>query len=117
MESHDEWRVEAAGPGFRTIGAFVRETMGCKVGKMKGRRGHTLVELLVAISLMTIVVGIACGIWVSSVREGVARALEYDFLLGSWLQERRNWEFEPPRGAALLAGDSSLFVPAAMRDE
>ncbi len=78
-------------------------------------RGHTLVELLVAISLMTIIVGVASGIWMSSAREGIARALEHDALLERWLQERRNWMFEPQPEAAILAGDSCLFVPAAMR--
>lgn len=76
---------------------------------MNRHGGHTLVELLVAISLMTIVVGVACGIWIASVRQGVARNLEHDTLLDDWLQERRRWKLEMDSSSVAPAGDSGLF--------
>lgn len=76
---------------------------------MSLRRGHTLVELLVAIALASVVVGVVCGVWVSSLRQGYARRSEEDSLLVDWQNERGCWKLKGDHGKVRPALDSALF--------
>ena len=77
---------------------------------MTARKGYTLLELLAAIAVMSIVVGVACGIWLSSVRQGAMREQERDVLVTSWLRERRCWLTGGLGTHDMPSGDSSIFL-------
>jgi prepilin-type N-terminal cleavage/methylation domain-containing protein len=80
------------------------------VGPVKPHRGVTLLELLVAIGLATVVTGFAWAVWLQSARQNTNRLKESDDLRDRWLEERSRWRFQHPTpGISLRGGDSSLF--------
>lgn len=71
--------------------------------------GHTLIELLVAISMMGLVSVLAWRVWLESFRQGVFRVIESDGLRSSWIDDHSAWRFHGNSEFQQPAGDSTLF--------
>jgi len=73
------------------------------------RRGITLIELLVALTIAAIVTEMAWNTFGQSTKQFVMRQKESDTLKTNWLAMRKHWAWGEEPDSVRKSGDSCLF--------